>query len=84
MSSINDALENKEKLIKWLIDLRNAIYEDNLIPQNKKTMSETFNEIFIDNTNMNMTWVYFIGLFLILVFLIFLYKYIRKDKDRDK
>ena len=82
MSSLNDALENKEKLIKWLIDLRNAIYEDNLIPQNKKTMNETFNEIFTDNPNTNMIWVYLIGLFLILVFLIFLYKYIRKDKEK--
>ena len=80
MSSLDDALENKEKLIKWLIDLRNAIYEDNLIPQNKKTMNETFNEIFTDNTNM--TCVYLIGLFLILVLLIFLYKYIIKDKEK--
>ena len=82
MSSLNDALENKEKLIKWLIDLRNAIYEDNLIPQNKKTMSETFNEIFTDSPNTNMTFIYLIGLFLILVFLIFLYKYITKDKQK--
>ena len=62
--------------------MRNAIYEDNLIPQNKKTMSETFNEIFTDSPNTNMTFIYLIGLFLILVFLIFLYKYITKDKQK--
>jgi len=82
MNSLDDALENKEKLIKWFIDLRNAIYEDNLIPQNKKNMVETFNEIFTDNTN-NMTWLYLIGLFLILILLIFLYKHIGKDKDKQ-
>ncbi len=82
MNSLDDALENKEKLIKWFIDLRNSIYEDNLIPQNKKTMVETFNEIFTDNTN-NMTWLYLIGLFLILILLIYLYKHIGKDKVKQ-
>ncbi len=80
MNSLNEALENKEKLIKWFIDLRNAIYEDNLIPQNKKTMVETFNEIFTDNNSINTVYIYLIGLILLFVFLIILYKYIEKDK----
>lgn len=80
LNSLDDALESKEKLLKWLIDLRNAIYDDNLIPKNKKTMHETFDEIFYKNNNTNI-YIYLGVLFVILIILIILYKSISKKRD---
>jgi len=45
LNTLDDALESKEKLLKWLIEIRNQIYEENLVPI-KKNMKETFDEIF--------------------------------------
>lgn len=72
MNLLTDALESKEKFIKWLIEVRNQIYDENMIPQYKKTINETFDEIFYKN-DYNI-YIYVSLLVLLLIFLIVMYK----------
>jgi hypothetical protein len=80
IDTLDDALESKEKLLKWLINLRNDIYEENLIPQYKKNMSQKFDEIFYKNTDYSL-YVYSLILIIVLIFLLFLYKNV-KGKEK--
>jgi hypothetical protein len=72
MYLLTDALESKEKFIKWLIEVRNEIYDENMIPQYKKTVNETFDEIFYKNSNN--VYIYVSLLVLLLIVLIIIYK----------
>ena len=81
MSSLNDALENKEKLIKWLIDLRNAIYEDNGRTADKKTLKENFDEIFYKPNHNSYIFIFLSSL--VLVILIIILYYISNKSKND-
>ncbi len=68
MNSLDNALESKENFINWLIEIRNEIYDENGIPQYKKNIKSTFDEIFYLNNNNNYYWIIFsIAVLLILV-----------------
>ena len=79
MVLLDDALENKEKFIKWLINVRNQIYDENMIPQYKKNIYDTFDEIFYKNNNWNL-YIYLSLLFLLLIIFIIIYKNIYKKE----
>lgn len=80
MDTLDNALESKEKFIKWLIELRNQIYEDNLIPQYKKNMKETFDEIFYKEQDYSI-YIYLVLLVIILIILIIIYKKTVSSKE---
>jgi hypothetical protein len=70
ISTLDAALESKEKLINWLINVRNGVYRDNGTPWKQKNIKETFDEIFYsysDNVNMYW-WVFFSVLILLMLF----------------
>ena len=73
MNTLDNALESKEQFIKWLIDLRNQIYDENLIPQYKKNMKEKFDEIFFKQNDYSL-YMYLALLIIIFIFLILIYK----------
>jgi hypothetical protein len=72
LNTLDDALESKEKLLKWLIEIRNQIYEENLVPI-KKNMKETFDEIFYRGIDYSI-YFYLILSIIIFIFLIVIYK----------
>ncbi len=70
--SLDEALESKEKLIKWLIKVRNGVYDDNGTPWKHKNINTTFNEIFFSfSNNVNTYWWIFFAV-LVLILLIYL------------
>lgn len=71
LGTLDDALENKESLLNWLLFIRNEIY----IEQNRKTktITENINEIYIKNET-NYYLLIFIGILLILITIYFIYK----------
>ncbi len=78
--TLDDALDTKEKFIKWLIDVRNDIYDENLRPQSKKNMKETFDEIFYRNCDYSI-YIYLCILVISFIILIVIFKNISNDKD---
>ena len=71
---LNNALENKNTLLEWLLNIRNKIY----VEQNRKekTLNDIFNEIFYKNNSSDMyCFYYFIVIILILIILFKFYKY---------
>ena len=74
IDTLDEALESKQNFIKWLINVRNGVYIDNGTPWKKKSVSETFNEIFYNNSsNVNIYWWLFFSV-LILIMLIYLFR----------
>ena len=74
MSSLDNALNSKENFLTWLINIRNEIYDEIGIPQNKKNIKSSVDEIFILDKNNIYLWI---CLSLILLFiLIILFKHI--------
>ena len=74
IDSLDSALESKENLIKWLINVRNGVYIDNGTPWKQKNVKETFNEIFYTySSNVNAYWWLFFSI-LVLIVLIYLFK----------
>lgn len=72
LNTLDDALNSKESLINWLINVRNGIYNDNNTPWKHKNIKETFDEIFYSHSNnVNMYWWVFFSV-LILIMLIYL------------
>jgi hypothetical protein len=53
MYNLDDALNSKENLLDWLINVRNEIYDDIGIPNNKKNIKSTVDEIFYKHSNNN-------------------------------
>ena len=81
ISTLNDALESKEKFILWLINVRNDIYKDNNMDWKHKNFKETFNEIFYSHsTKIDIYWVIFFSI-LVLIILIYLLKNIIISKE---
>lgn len=76
MSTLDNALNSKENLLNWLINIRNEIYDDIGIPQNKKNIKSSVDEIFLINTNNN--YLLLCSSMIILVILIILFNYIHK------
>ena len=71
IDTLDDALNSKEKLINWLIKVRNGICIDNNTQWKQKNIKETFDEIFFSQSNnVNMYWWVF---FSVLVFIMLLY-----------
>lgn len=81
INTLDDALESKEKLLKWLLNIRNSIYEDNNQINKKKNLNDTFNEIFHKKCDIE-NYFYLILSVIILGTLIVIYKY-NKDKEND-
>ena len=74
IDTLDNALESKEKLIGWLINVRNGIYRDNGLEWKQKNIKETFDEIFYSySDNVNMYWWLFFSV-LILIMLLYLLK----------
>ena len=70
--SLDKALDSKEGLIKWFIDVRNEIYVDNHTEWKHKNFKSTFDEIFYTySTKVNMYWWIFFFV-LVLIMLIYL------------
>ena len=72
--SLDEALDTKEGLIKWLINVRNGIYIDNHTEWKQKNFKSTFDEIFYTHSNKGNTfwWIFFFVL--VLIMLIYLLK----------
>ena len=74
IDKLDEALESKQNLIKWLVDVRNGVYVDNGTPWKHKNIKETFNEIFYSHqSNVNAYWWLFFSV-LVLVMLIYLFR----------
>jgi hypothetical protein len=74
MSSLDNALNSKENFLMWLINIRNEIYDEIGIPQNKKNIKSSVDEIFILDKNNIYLWI---SLSIIILFiLIILFKHI--------
>lgn len=72
--SIDEALESKENLLRWLLKIRNDIYVDNKTPWKQKNFNETFNEIFNNSNQNNDNYITIIFLVLVLILLIYLFE----------
>lgn len=72
--SLDDALESKEKLISWLINVRNDIYIDNQEDWKQKNLKKTIDEIFYSYSNQvnSYWWIFFY--ILVLIMLIYILK----------
>jgi hypothetical protein len=80
ISTLDNALESKEKFIYWLINVRNKIYIDNNTDWKQKNFKETIDEIFYSySTKVNIYWWMFFS-FLVLIMLIYLLKNIISSK----
>ncbi len=80
ISTLDIALETKESFIKWLINLRNDIYEENGQSNKKKNMQKTFDEIFYQECDSKL-YIYICILFVVLVLLLYVYKNFVEKKD---
>jgi hypothetical protein len=79
MDNLDEALESKENLILWLINLRNEIYTSNHTEWKQKNFNSTFDEIFYTySTKVNMYWWIFFCVF-VLIMLIYL---LRTEKNK--
>ena len=79
--TLDYALESKENLIQWLINVRNGIYRDNHMDWKQKNFKETLNEIFYTySTKVNIYWWIFFYI-LTLIMLIYLLKTIIVPKE---
>jgi hypothetical protein len=79
MDNLDEALESKENLILWLINLRNEIYITNHTKWKQKNFNSTFDEIFYTySTKVNMYWWIFFCVF-VLIMLIYL---LRTEKNK--
>jgi hypothetical protein len=76
MYNLDDALNSKENFLDWLINIRNEIYDDIGIPEYKKNVKSTVDEIFYQNNN----YIYYCIIFLIVVILILLVVVFKKNK----
>jgi hypothetical protein len=76
MSTLDNALNSKENLLNWLINIRNEIYDEIGIPQNKKNVKSSVDEIFLINSNNNYLWL--CSSMIILIILIILFNNIHK------
>lgn len=66
IKDLDNALESKENLLEWLINIRNSIYKDNKEPNNKKNMKDTINEIF--ETKQDYKYIFItVSVFIVLV-----------------
>jgi hypothetical protein len=57
MYNLDNALNSKENFLNWLINIRNEIYDDIGIPENKKNVKSTFDEIFFIHSNNIYVWI---------------------------
>ena len=74
IQNLDIALESKENLLNWLINVRNGIYIDNGEAWKQKNMKETFDEIFSTSTyNSNMYWWLLFSIIILVVLFILLY-----------
>jgi hypothetical protein len=73
MNTLDNALESKEKFLRWLLEIRNNISKENFRLENIKTLKDNFNEIFFQTCN-NSQYYYIIVLIVLFVILIFIYK----------
>ena len=79
--TLDQALESKEGLILWLINVRNGIYTDNNTIWKYKNFKSTFDEIFYSHsTKVNMYWWIFFSV-LVLIMLIYL---LRVEMNKTK
>lgn len=70
--TLNNALQSKENLIQWLINVRNDIYDDNHMEWKQKNFKQTVNEIFYSHsTKVNAYWWIFFSV-LVLIMLVYL------------
>jgi hypothetical protein len=67
----NSVLQNKDTLLKWLIDIRNSINIENNRPL--ITKEETINEIYIDYNYIKYYKIIFLILLVIFIILLFIY-----------
>lgn len=74
------ALESKENFLNWLLRIRNEIYEDNQRYNDKRTLKNNLDEIFLKRCD-NTMYIYLIILVLVFIFLIMIYKFIKKNHD---
>ncbi len=80
MSGLDEALESKQKLLNWLLNTRNEIYEENMRHNEKKTLKNNLDEIFYKRCE-NSLYLYLTMLFLLFVLLIIVFKYVKTDSD---
>ncbi len=74
IQTLDNALQSKENLIQWLINVRNGIYDDNQMQWKRKNFKQTINEIFyLHSTNVNTYWWLFFSA-LVLIMLVYLLK----------
>ncbi len=78
MSGLDEALDSKEKLLNWLLKIRNEIYEENQRFKDKKTLKKNFDEIFYKRCDSTM-YIYLSLLILAFVLLIFVYKFVKNE-----
>jgi hypothetical protein len=73
MISLDDALQSKEDLLKWLLKIRNSISEEHGRPL--KTLTDNTNEIFTAHNTSMYNMILTTGLsFIVLIILVLLFK----------
>ena len=73
LSSLDQALDSKENLINWLLNIRNEVYKENGQVYKQKNFKATVDEIFYIHNNTNQYYWIFISL-IFLFMLIYLLK----------
>ena len=74
LDNLDQALENKESFLTWLINIRNEIYEENNESEKKKNLQTSINEIFaIKKCDNYSQYTYIIFLIIIVIFLIIVF-----------
>lgn len=81
MCTLDNALINKENLLKWLINVRNGIYSDNGEKYKSKNIKSTIDEIFYLNSNSSQLYLWVIVSILLVLILIYLLSIELKKKN---
>ena len=72
--TLDNALESKENLILWLINVRNGIYKDNHTDWKQKNFKDTIDEIFYSYSIKVNTYMWMFFYIIILILLIYFLK----------
>jgi hypothetical protein len=73
MCNLDHALNSKENFLNWLISIRNEIYDEIGIPEYKKTVKSSFDEIFYSKNNYTYIWLS-VSLIILIIMILLLKK----------
>ena len=74
LNTLDDALISKESLLNWLLNIRNEVYVETGRTNYKKTLKDSFDEVFYDTHTNYTLYILLITSIIIFVLLIILLK----------